>query len=98
MKRQYEKRTPAKYQPEFVAVGMICLNSKVYHCWCKTSAKTSFKGTPQKRNQRIKEDLLRYCTLDQSHSMQEIVVYTVSLIYHHHLSELIVLASVTILS
>ena len=31
--KQYDKRTPGKYKPEFEGVGMICLNSKVYHCW-----------------------------------------------------------------
>ena len=61
---QYEKRTPGKYKEEFNGVGMICLNSKVYHIWSdryKDGAlitKTSCKGMQKKRNELIQEDFL----------------------------------------
>ena len=49
--KQYDKRTPGKYKPEFIGIGMICLNSKVYHCWSdkldkngEIITKTSCKG------------------------------------------------------
>ena len=63
--RQYDKRTPGKYKIEFEGVGMICLNSKVYHCWSdevddngETIVKTSCKGIQKKRNVLIKKDFL----------------------------------------
>ena len=56
-KKQYDKRTPGKYKPEFVGEGMICLNSKVYHCWGEKT-KTSCKGTQKKRNELLKKDFL----------------------------------------
>ena len=44
---------------------MICLNSKVYHCWSdrldengKVITKTSCKGVQKKRNELIKQDFL----------------------------------------
>ena len=60
--RQWDKRTPEKYKPEFEGTGMICLNSKVYHIWGvdkngKEKTKTSTKGT-QKRNKLVKAEFL----------------------------------------
>ena len=59
---QWDKRTPGKYKPEFEGIGMICLNSKVYHIWGydqkgELKVKTSCKGT-QKRNELVKKDFL----------------------------------------
>ena len=31
--KQFDKRTPGKFKPEFVGNGQLCLNSKVYHIW-----------------------------------------------------------------
>ena len=55
-KKQYEKRTPGKFKEEFNGIGMICLNSKVYHIWSdeidpktgKIKAKTSCKGVEKR--------------------------------------------------
>ena len=47
-KKQFDKRTPGKYKPEFIGDGMICINSKVYHCWGHI-LKTSCKGTQKKK-------------------------------------------------
>ena len=69
-KKQYDKRTPGKYKPEFIGVGMICLNSKVYHCWGETTTKTSCKGTQQKRNQLIKEHFLDLLNSKQPRSVE----------------------------
>ena len=63
--KQYDKQTPGKYKPEFEGIGMICLNSKVYHCWSdrldengEVITKTSCKGVQKKRNELIKQDFL----------------------------------------
>ena len=63
--KQYDKRTPGKYKPEFEGIGMICLNSKVYHCWSdrldengEVITKTSCKGVQKKRNELFKQDFL----------------------------------------
>ena len=59
--KQYDKRTPGKFKPEFVGDGMISLNSKVYHCWCHDPGcddKTSCKGVQQGRNLLVKDDFL----------------------------------------
>ena len=63
--KQYDKRTPGKYKAEFEGIGMICLNSKVYHCWSdkldkngEVVTKTSCKGVQKKRNVLIKKDFL----------------------------------------
>ena len=55
--KQYDKRTPGKYKPEFIRDGMICINSKVYHCWGHI-LKTSCKGTQKKRNELVRKDFL----------------------------------------
>ena len=61
---QYDKRTPGKYKEEFNGVGMICLNSKVYHIWSDRYkdgiliTKTSCKGMQKKRNELTREDFL----------------------------------------
>ena len=63
--KQFEKRTPGKFKEEFNGIGMICLNSKVYHIWSdiiidgKLLTKTSCKGVQKKRNELIREDFLR---------------------------------------
>ena len=64
--KDYDKRTPGKYKEEFNGVGMICLNSKVYHIWSdkinpktgKVYAKTSCKGVQKRRNELVREDFL----------------------------------------
>ena len=60
---QWDKRTPGKYKPEFEGVGMICLNSKVFHIWSDKLdkegmliVKTSCKGTQKKRNDLIRKN------------------------------------------
>ena len=52
---QWDKRTPGKFKPEFEGLGMICLNSKVYHIWNEKESKTSCKGTQKKRNDLLVE-------------------------------------------
>ena len=62
----YDKRTPGKYKEEFNGVGMIALNSKVYHIWSdkinpktgKIEVKTSCKGVQKRRNELIRDDFL----------------------------------------
>lgn len=59
--RRWDKRTPGKYKPEFEGIGMICLNSNVYHIWGfdrDGKEKTSKKGT-QKRNELVKTNFLK---------------------------------------
>ena len=63
--KQYDKRTPGKYKPEFEGSGIACLNSKVYHCWSdnldkdgKIITKTSCKGVQKRRNELFKQDFL----------------------------------------
>ena len=91
-KKDFEKRTPGKFKPEFVGDGMVCLCSKVYHIWKldpktgKIVMKTSCKGVQQKRNDLIKEnflDTLRtqnpcYCTNAGfiKNNNDELVTYT----------------------
>ena len=60
----YDKRTPKKYKPQFEGIRMICLNSKVYHCWSdkldengEILTKTSCKGV-QERNELLKQHFL----------------------------------------
>ena len=56
--KQYDKRTPGKFKLEFSGIGMICLNSKVYHIWTHDGEfKTSSKGM-QSRNEITKENFL----------------------------------------
>ena len=61
---QYKKRTAGKYKIEFSGIGMVCLNSKVYHIWSDIYkdgvliTKTSCKGMQKKRNELIKDDFL----------------------------------------
>ena len=31
--KQFDKRTPGKFKPEFIGHGQLCLNSKVFHIW-----------------------------------------------------------------
>ena len=63
-RKQYDKRTPGKYKEEFSGIGMICLNSKVYHIWTDeivdgvALSKTSCKGVQKKRNNLIRDDFL----------------------------------------
>ena len=63
-RKQYDKRTPGKYKEEFSGIGMICLNSKVYHIWTDeivdgvAFSKTSCKGVQKKRNNLIRDDFL----------------------------------------
>ena len=62
---QFEKRTPGLYKPEFEGLGMLCLNSKVYHafkgtdhktpCKDKDCHKTSCKGIQNRRNNLTRE-------------------------------------------
>ena len=68
-KKQHDKRTPGKYKPEFVGEGMICLNSKVYHCWGE-KMKTSCKGTQKKRNELLKKDFLDLLESRQPRSVE----------------------------
>ena len=62
--KQYSKRTPGLFKEEFSGVGMICLNSKVYHIWTdvyengKLIAKTSCKGVNKRRNELVREDFM----------------------------------------
>ena len=54
---------------------MICLNSKVYHIWGtdkegKSKAKTSCKGTQQKRNELLKEHFLDVFNTQKPHSIE----------------------------
>ena len=47
--KQFDKRTPGNFKPEFVGNGQTCLNSKVYHIWNDTDEKTSCKGLQEKK-------------------------------------------------
>ena len=59
-KKQFDKRTPGLFKPEFEGDGMVCLNSKVVHAWTQdeTRVKTSCKGTNRRRNLFSKEHFL----------------------------------------
>ena len=72
---QYDKRTPGKFKPEFEGLGMACICSKVYTIWGvdeegKYKAKTSCKGTQQKRNELLKEHLLDVLRTQQPHFVE----------------------------
>ena len=74
-KAQYDKRTPGKFKPEFVGVGMICLNSKVYHIWRynlqgELITKTSCKGAQQKRNDILKLHFLNVLQTKTPHQVK----------------------------
>ena len=62
--KQYHKRTPGLFKEEFSGIGMICLNSKVYHIWTdvyedgELLAKTSCKGVNKRRNELVREDFM----------------------------------------
>ena len=63
-RKQYDKRTPGKYKEEFNGIGMVCLNSKVYHIWAEEVdgeiiTKTLCKGVQKKRNELVREDFLK---------------------------------------
>ena len=59
-RKQYGKRTPGMYKLEYSGIGMICLNSKVYHIWdADGRTKTACKGIQERRNTLEKEDFLR---------------------------------------
>ena len=63
-RKQYDKRTPGKYKEEFNGIGMVCLNSKVYHIWAeevdgKIITKTSCKGVQKRRNELVRDDFLK---------------------------------------
>ena len=69
-KKQYDKRTPGKFKLEFSGIGMICLNSKVYHIWADDGEfKTSSKGM-QSRNKITKEDFLDVMLHKLDHKVQ----------------------------
>ena len=53
---QFEKRTPGLYKAEFEGLGMLCLNSKVYHIFKADDYRTSCKGIQKKRNTLTRED------------------------------------------
>ena len=60
---QYDKRTPGKYKSEFEGRGIICLTSKLFHCWSdrykkngELITKTSCRGIQKKRNILVKND------------------------------------------
>ena len=53
---QFEKRTPGLYKAEFEGLGMLCLNSKVYHIFKGNDHKTSCKGIQKKRNTLTRKD------------------------------------------
>ena len=68
--KQYDKRTPGKFKLEFSGIGMICLNSKVYHIWTLDGKfKTSSKGM-QERNEITKEDFLDVLLEKMDHQVQ----------------------------
>ena len=74
---QWEKRTPGKYKIEFEGVGMICLNSKVFHIWSvklddegKLVTKTSCKGTQKRRNDLVKKDFLKILKTREPHFIE----------------------------
>ena len=69
-KKQYEKREPGKFKLEFSGIGMICLNSKVYHIWTLDGKfKTSSKGM-QERNEIKKEEFLDVLKNKMEHLVQ----------------------------
>ena len=74
---QWDKRTPGKYKAEFEGVGMICLNSKVFHIWAATFneqgeliTKTSCKGTQKKRNDLVKKDFIAILETRKPHRVE----------------------------
>ena len=67
---QWDKRTPGLFKPEFVGLGMICINSKVYIIWNDDKSKTSCKGTQQSRNELLKEDFLSVVQTQQSKTIE----------------------------
>ena len=56
--KQFDKRTPGKFKPEFVGNGQLCLNSKVFHIWNDEDEKTSCKGIQKRRNRLLRDDFL----------------------------------------
>ena len=56
--KQFDKRTPGKFKPEFVGNGQLCLNSKVFHIWNDEDEKTSCKGIQNRRNHLLWDDFL----------------------------------------
>ena len=72
--KQWDKRTPGKYKPEFSGIGMLCLNSKVYHIWGidkerKMKTKTSCKGTGKNRNKLVKENFFSVIESKKPHTV-----------------------------
>ena len=61
-RKQFDKRTPGLFKPEFEGDGIVCLNSKVVHAWghdeSGPKSKTSCKGTNKRRNLFGKEHFL----------------------------------------
>ena len=49
-KAQYQKREPGLFKLEFKGLGLLALNSKVYHVYSDTCDKSCCKGVQQKRN------------------------------------------------
>jgi hypothetical protein len=56
--QQYDSRTPGLFKEEYTGLGIICLNSKVYHAWSEKDSKTSAKGMMEKRNKLLRQDFL----------------------------------------
>ena len=61
-RKQFDKRTPGLFKPEFEGVGVVCLNSKVIHAWghdeSGPKSKTSCKGSNKRQNLFGKEHFL----------------------------------------
>ena len=56
--KQFDQRTPGKFKPEFVGIGQVVLNSKVYQIWSADDEKTSCKGIQKRRNHLLRDDFL----------------------------------------
>ena len=63
-REQYDKCTPGLFKGEFNGIGIVCLNSKVYHIWSdqvvdgEILVKTSCKGIQKKHNKPLHDDFL----------------------------------------
>ena len=73
---QWDKRQPGKFKADYVAAGMICLNSKVCHIWGgvdkegKPSPKTSCKCTQKRRNFLLKDRFLNDLKTQKPHNVE----------------------------
>ena len=76
-KKEHDKRSPGKYKEEFNGVGMIYLNSKVYHIWSdqykdgELITKTSCKGMQKRRNEFNRDIFLSMLTESRQEHMVE---------------------------